>query len=225
MDSVGRARASRRSRSAYDASNVRAYHALMARACTWALPLGLAIACALAGCFVVAPLPAGRERIVYEQLTSEKAGTVFAQELQQRYGPPHLSCQGGKLWLYGWSVGHGGFTGMVAPLGGDMTRLYYTFHVVFLWLDADGKLVRRESAPPERHTSEVPHAPMCVADGLCVRPRWVESFPSGNGQDSYVCLDGSCMDWGLAGESIVELHGETLECTARWGCNGARTCQ
>ena len=197
----------------------------MARAYTWALPPAVRLACALAGCFVVAPLPAGRERSVYEQLTREQAGMVFAHELQQRYGPPHLSCQGGNLGVYGWSVRHGGFTAMVAPLGGDTTRLYYTFHVVFLWLDAEGKLVRLEAAAPERHTREVPHAPMCVADGICVRPRWVESLPSGNGQDSYVCLHDSCMDWGLAGESGVELHGETLVCTARWGRNGARTCQ
>jgi hypothetical protein len=105
---------------------------------------------------------------------------------------------------------------MLAPLGGETGRLYYSFHVAFLWLDADDRLARIELTKPERHTKNAPLGSMCTTGATCIRPR--SDKISSAVSESCVGEDGNaaqCESWALSANSVVEVNGQPIDCTAQ----------
>ena len=165
----------------------------------------------LAGC-ILAPLPAETEVTGYDSLPAIQPGAITAEELESRYGLPDLRCAEDTLWVYGWSVGHGAFFGMVGGMGGGSTRLYHSYHIVLLWLDAERRLLRLETPQPVRSKGEDAAGRRCASDGTCIRPQWSPwHAPS---DTSWACgMYGHCDAYGLTADSVVESAGQVLKCT------------
>jgi len=167
--------------------------------------------CTVAACVFV-PLPASRERTKYDNLAQEKPTAVSAAELKEKYGSPHLSCQNDRLWVYGWSVGHGGAIGAIwlpGGGGGDVGDLYVSFHVVVLSLDPAGELLQLET------TGSAPLIPktMCTSGGYCVRSQW--KLTQGTEPPRFFCrhsYSGHCDSWILSPDSVLLFKDAPVDC-------------
>jgi hypothetical protein len=172
------------------------------------------------------PMPAEKQATQYDSLPAAKPGIPAAQ-IRQDYGEPHLNCDDNRLWIYGWSVGHGGTWGVLLGAGTATSRVYHSFHVVFLRLDAEQNLARVEALPPVNEvTDNSPSAPMCDDGGTCIRPSWERSPVARDA--SWLCDPAyPCGDWYLGSSSVVESDGRPLQCVwARpaWSCPNSWTC-
>ncbi|NJD65806.1 MAG: hypothetical protein FIB00_11290 [Chloroflexi bacterium] len=178
----------------------------LARRLTILLPLIV-----LAGCVPV-PVPAEKEGTRYDTLPQLQPGQITAEEIESRYGPPELRCDDDALWIYGWSVGHGAMTtvgiGGVWPIG----RLYHAFHIVFVWLDSERRLVRIEAPEPIKSMSEHPAERICASDGTCVSARWYRNFSASDASWACKISIEPCQAYVLWPTSIVESNGRVLKC-------------
>jgi len=178
----------------------------------------VSVAFALGGCVAI-PLPANVQRTPYDQLPKEKLG-VSATSIKESYGPPTLSCNGEKVWVYAWSVGHGGVVWAVIPIGGAMERLYYRFHVALLRFDADGRLADFDEADTRFwrwiSSDEPSNETFCSNKGSCIFPKWTR-IARGNDQDSRICSNEDlrnprCGAWTLTSSTKVEVNGKPIGC-------------
>ena len=178
----------------------------------------ISVAFALGGCIAI-PLPANVQRTPYDQLSAEIPG-ISAIALKEKFGPPTLSCQGGRLWAYSWSVGHGGVVWAVIPLGGAMERLYYKFHVALLTFDATGQLIKLNKIDTRFwrwiSSDEPSEEALCSDMGTCLYPRWTR-IARGNEQDSRICSDKDlrnprCGSWTLTSLTRIEVDGKPISC-------------
>ena len=192
----------------------RGWFATALRVIPWGRSAAMVGLCTLAACYAV-PLPASRDATRYDTLSEEKPGAISAEQLKEKYGEPHLSCHADRLWVYGWSVGHGGVAWILGTSAGT-DRLYLSYHATFLWFDQDGRLARVEPADSTYRfvAKSPPAAPICAGSGTCVNPMWTRGTWIWDWKGSYVCQSPSspCAAWVLSGDSSASIAGKPVEC-------------
>ena len=170
LDSTGRRRRAIGSRSAGAAIEEPVSMDLCLRSSVWRTGAEVMLLAALVtGCIPVpVPVPDTNPRYSKAQLDVVGREATTATSIRAELGPPDLTRDDGRIWIYTWHKVSGMFidvpiwTDDPASPGGEIVSKQY---LLVLEFDADGNLQGEEFAEEAPHSG---HRPYCTRSGLCV---------------------------------------------------------